>query len=308
MTTIDIQLFIFYSIFKILPETVYKYSSLGDRLLYLIVIPHLILLLLLWEIVDWMIGAHTKFKKLFLIVLYVFFIYSGWYGTWFVSLSVIYWYYMVVAYVGIFFLKRFFQYSKIFTATYYGFSWGRKIRESFEKKMKSQKSKVKELEKKLKDINRQLQSLGAKISTDDKLPLEKNRNLQMFLDHLSSSENSAGYLKASQLLKEREEILNEMFKIKSMERMVYWEYYEELKKKAEERLNTLNNELIIEGAPVGIEDKRLYKDNKELVEFVKQLENKDPGKAKEIKKVLKERDEIIKGLEKIEKELEKYKK
>ncbi len=94
---------IFEEILKIDPSILAKYTTVTDQLLYLILIPHVILFLFIYGfssgIVGRIVGGHTGFKYLMGIVVYIFIILGGWYGSILVPIF-INWFYIVLV-VGI---------------------------------------------------------------------------------------------------------------------------------------------------------------------------------------------------------------
>jgi hypothetical protein len=76
---------IFSQILKIDPSTIYKYTSVQDQVIYLLLIPHVILFLFIYAfsigIVGRVIGGHVGFSRMVGIVSYIFLVWSGWYGT-----------------------------------------------------------------------------------------------------------------------------------------------------------------------------------------------------------------------------------
>ncbi len=81
---IDIITLVFEQILRIDPSVMFKYATTQDQLLYLLFIPHIVLLMFIAafskSVVSRMLGAHTGFKYLVSIAIYIFFILSGWYG------------------------------------------------------------------------------------------------------------------------------------------------------------------------------------------------------------------------------------
>ncbi len=85
---IDLARVVFEEFLKVSPDLISKYSTVQDQLLYLILIPHVLLLLFLLAfskgIVKRFTGEHAKFRFLLGITAYIYIIWSGWYGTLFI--------------------------------------------------------------------------------------------------------------------------------------------------------------------------------------------------------------------------------
>lgn len=85
MVQLDIFRIIFEQILRIDPSLLYKYSTIQDQLLYLVFIPHVILILFIYAFsiatVARVIGPHKGLRYLVSIVAYIYIVWSGWYGT-----------------------------------------------------------------------------------------------------------------------------------------------------------------------------------------------------------------------------------
>ena|SRR3989344_1334357 len=77
-------------ILKISPTLISKYPTVQDQLLYLILIPHVLLIIFILAFsrgfVGRFISGHHGLNYLVSIVLYIYLIYAGWYGSILVSL------------------------------------------------------------------------------------------------------------------------------------------------------------------------------------------------------------------------------
>lgn len=90
---------IFEEFLKISPDLISRYPTVQDQLLYLILIPHVLLLLFLLAfskgIVKRFTGEHAKFRFLLGITAYIYIIWSGWYGTLFIPFFLT-WFYIAL--------------------------------------------------------------------------------------------------------------------------------------------------------------------------------------------------------------------
>lgn len=88
MALFDLFTIVFTEFLKISPDLLSKYSTVQDQLLYLILIPHVILLLFLWTFGSWIARGHSKFHILLSIVGYIYLIWAGWYGSFIVPIVI----------------------------------------------------------------------------------------------------------------------------------------------------------------------------------------------------------------------------
>jgi len=90
-----IEQLIFVQVLKISSSTLAQYPQMQDRLLYLIFIPHILLLIFIWIFADSVAriggGIHKGIRALTAIGVYVFLIFGGWYGAWIVPIFVGLW-------------------------------------------------------------------------------------------------------------------------------------------------------------------------------------------------------------------------
>ena len=109
----DITTLIFQNILQISPQLMSKYSTLQDQMLYLILIPHIVLLLFIFAfskgIVGRVIGGHPGFEYLFSLVAYLFFIIGGWYGAYIVPIMIAWFYIGLIAALAVFVLSAVFN-------------------------------------------------------------------------------------------------------------------------------------------------------------------------------------------------------
>jgi len=83
---VDIFMLVFQQLLKIDPMSLAKYTNVGDQLLYLFLIPHLVVFMFLLSFGKWIIAEHKGLRSLLVIVAYIFIIWSGWYGTFIVPI------------------------------------------------------------------------------------------------------------------------------------------------------------------------------------------------------------------------------
>lgn len=84
MAAFSINLFqiIFTEFLKISPDLLSKYPTIQDQLLYLILIPHAVLLLFIFSFGYWFVGfAHKGIRLVISLVAYIYLVWAGWYGT-----------------------------------------------------------------------------------------------------------------------------------------------------------------------------------------------------------------------------------
>jgi len=90
--TVDLFNLIFIEILKISQDNLFKYPTLQDQILYLILIPHVLLFLFLFAfsrgIVARFISGHRGLQYLVGLVAYVYIVYAGWYGSFLVPLLI----------------------------------------------------------------------------------------------------------------------------------------------------------------------------------------------------------------------------
>lgn len=79
--TFSIEVIIFEQILRFTSRTLAMYPEFTDKLLYLILIPHIVLFLFLASFGLWVAKGNRGFQVLIAIAGYLFFILSGWYGS-----------------------------------------------------------------------------------------------------------------------------------------------------------------------------------------------------------------------------------
>ncbi len=101
---IDLFDLVFREILQISPRLISQYSTTQDQLIFLLLIPHVILFLFIYAfsrgLVTRILGeAKGSFTYLLSIVMYIFIIFTGWYGVYLIPLFITWWY--VVLFVGL---------------------------------------------------------------------------------------------------------------------------------------------------------------------------------------------------------------
>lgn len=91
IATIDIFNLVYQQLLRIPTEVVSRYPTVQDQLLYLILIPHVLLLLFIYAFSTGVVGKilgqekHIGFRNLIAIVAYLYIIFAGWYGLYLVA-------------------------------------------------------------------------------------------------------------------------------------------------------------------------------------------------------------------------------
>jgi hypothetical protein len=98
---------IFSNILKINPSLMYKYTSVTDQALYLILIPSVIILLFVWLFGYWFMGSKNSGLRILISgVAYIYVVYSGWYGSWMVPIILAWFPLILIAYFGFFIMTK----------------------------------------------------------------------------------------------------------------------------------------------------------------------------------------------------------
>jgi len=84
--SLDLFNLIFNQILKVSPTLLYKYSTIQDQVLHLILLPHVILFIFLFGFGQAVIHEHKGLKYLVMLVSYIFIVMQGWYGTFLIPL------------------------------------------------------------------------------------------------------------------------------------------------------------------------------------------------------------------------------
>lgn len=100
-------------IFHMSSDLLSKYSTVQDRLLWLIFIPHIVLFIFIWIFADNVAkmggGTHTGIRALVGIAAYVTIVFTGWYGTMLVPIFVGLWQLILILALVSFVMARFIQ-------------------------------------------------------------------------------------------------------------------------------------------------------------------------------------------------------
>ena len=99
---------IYTEILKIASGNIALYNTIQDRLLWLVGIPHFIVALFLVSAMGWMAGGHKGLQLLGGVMIYLFLILGGWYGSILVPIADQYFVITVGLMIVFFFLTRIF--------------------------------------------------------------------------------------------------------------------------------------------------------------------------------------------------------
>lgn len=189
----EIQLFqiIFEQFLKISPELISKYAgSTQDQLLFLILIPHVILLLFLWSFGAWIARGHGKFHILISIVGYIFVIWGGWYGTFLVPILVSFFTIILALAFGFFILTYIINPGR--GPAFYKLA-GEAAREIKEKTLgKEQKRKA--IEQEIDSINAQIRAIQNNPATTHEAMSYQQMQLQQLKAHKAALEEKESRL------------------------------------------------------------------------------------------------------------------
>ena len=86
---VDLLTILFEQVLRISPALISQYSTIQDKLLYLVLIPHVVLLIFIIGFGRGFVGRfveHRGLQWLVTIVLYIYFIWGGWYGSFMIPL------------------------------------------------------------------------------------------------------------------------------------------------------------------------------------------------------------------------------
>lgn len=157
---VDITTLILQDILKISTSLIRDYSSVGDQLIYLILIPSVIVLLFVYVFGGWIAGSSPKFHYLITIVSYIFIIYSGWYGSFIVPI-VINWFAITLGLAFVFFIITKVIHPIRGKAIYeLSGAAGKRLKEATMGKTKARK----EVEKQMSELRRQISIMNARIA------------------------------------------------------------------------------------------------------------------------------------------------
>ncbi|MFQ6009519.1 MAG: hypothetical protein ACE5J7_00125 [Candidatus Aenigmatarchaeota archaeon] len=181
----NIEYMIFEQILKISSTTLARYPELTDKLLYLILIPHVVLLLFLWSFGIWAARGHRGFQMLISIAGYLFFILSGIYGSFLAPIISGFF----ILWLGIAFLT--FIVVRIIPPIYgpgvRGF--GKAVAQKAAEKTVAKTAKKKALKKQLELVNKRIKETQRKWPTTEEarrareLKLQELRDLRVQIEH-----------------------------------------------------------------------------------------------------------------------------
>jgi hypothetical protein len=115
---IDIASILFEQFLRISPALLSQYSTVQDRLLYLIFIPHVILLLFLWSFGYWVAGkGHAGIRILLSLAAYIYLVWAGWYGSFIIPILLAWFPLLLIATFLFFILSRILHPMSLSTAS-----------------------------------------------------------------------------------------------------------------------------------------------------------------------------------------------
>ena len=152
--TFNLMNLVFIEILKFSPTVLAKYASLTDKLLYLILVPHVVLLLFLWVFGSMVSMKHRGFQMLISISGYLVIVLSGWYGQFLAPL--ISGFFILWLALGFITFIGFRVIPPIYGPGVKGF--GKSVSEKIAEKTIVKSSKLKELKKQLSAIESRIDS------------------------------------------------------------------------------------------------------------------------------------------------------
>jgi len=176
--TVDLFNIIFQEILKIDWSLLSKYYTIQDQIIYLIFLPHVVLLLFLWGFGQMIVpppGGNKGLRYLIIAAAYIFIVYQGWYGTFLVPLLQTWFTYMLIFGLFLFFVTKFFH---PLTARNLGRTVGTKLGASVGKQIGKGKA-IEALEKEKDHIRKKIQDrqaamVGAQPAVQHALQIEIN--------------------------------------------------------------------------------------------------------------------------------------
>jgi len=154
--TFNLMNLVFLEILKFSPSVLAKYATLTDKLLYLILIPHVVLLLFLFSFGMWAAKGHRGFQMLISIAGYLAIVLSGWYGQFLAPLiSGFFILWLALAFIGFIAVR--------IIPPIYGpgiRDFGRSIAELAASKTVGKSAKIKALKKQLDAVNNRITAVG----------------------------------------------------------------------------------------------------------------------------------------------------
>ncbi|MEM5772200.1 MAG: hypothetical protein QXO19_02310 [Candidatus Aenigmatarchaeota archaeon] len=177
----DIITLVLVDILRISPSLISRYPLVQDKLLYLILIPHIILFLFLIlfakATVFRIIGGHRAIETVLMLTVYLYIIWSGWYGTFLIPIFVSSFQILLILGVLFFIISMFIKPSTIRGIAGVTQEAGKIIA----KKTTGKQKDIEILEKEIEKVNKQIKTLEG----DPKL--ERNPYLQLELQRLKQT-------------------------------------------------------------------------------------------------------------------------
>jgi len=159
----DLTNLIFREILKIDPSILFKYTTLQDQVIYLILIPMAILFLFIYAfsrgIVGRVVGGHKGFEYLVSIIVFIYLVYSGIFGTMLVPIFTAWLNIAIVVALIVFVISVVFHPARTPALTKLGREAGRALG----KKTFGKQKKIKALEDEIDVLNKQIRSLDHEL-------------------------------------------------------------------------------------------------------------------------------------------------
>ncbi|NIM47463.1 MAG: hypothetical protein GTN40_04895 [Candidatus Aenigmarchaeota archaeon] len=159
---------IFREVLKISPTLLYKYTTIQDQVIYLILIPMLVLFLFIYafsrQIVLRVVGEHRGFQYLVSIIVFIYLIYSGIFGTMLVPIFTTWLYIALALSLIVFFVSVVIHPSRGPALTKLGREAGKKV---FQKtrKIDALEREIDVINKKIRRYQHQLEEARAEGNT-----------------------------------------------------------------------------------------------------------------------------------------------
>jgi hypothetical protein len=156
---VDIAKLILQQIFQIAPTTITKYASTQNQLLYLLLIPHVILILFLYIFADSVArmgrtgGTHKGLFYLVGIVSYLYLVLGGWYGSILVPIFIGLWQLIIALALFAFVFSRFIHPARAGEMLALGKAIGGKLVEK-ERTKKRIEAEIKATDRMLREVER----------------------------------------------------------------------------------------------------------------------------------------------------------
>ncbi len=169
--TIDLFRIIFEEFLKISPDLISKYATIQDQLLYLVLVPHLILFLFLYGFGIMLIHEHAGLRFLLLITSYIFVVWGGWYGSFFIPLTIGWFYIMLIFGLFLFFISKILH---PFTAKNIGAQVAKPLAESIGHHLIGKEKEREALEEEIKVTDDQIKTLKAELARPGISPITRD--------------------------------------------------------------------------------------------------------------------------------------